>query len=75
MEALSWEFSGEKRRGAQNSECTATVVSKRYFAKNVVFYIINNAGNLKIWILDESSNRNECLGATWGETSHGNGYT
>ena len=29
----------------------------------------------KMWLLDESSNENECPEATCGESSHGNGYT
>ena len=76
MGALSWEFSREKQTttGAPNSKCTAPLEFKRLFTKQLVFCIINNAENPKIYHLGVSSHGNECPGATWGESSHGNEY-
>ena len=40
MGASSWEICYEKKRGAPNSKCSASLVTKRYFVKNYVFYAI-----------------------------------
>ena len=38
--ALNWDFFVKKKHGAQNSKCAASLVFKRSFAKNIVFYVI-----------------------------------
>ena len=39
--APNWDLFSCKNHRAQNSECTASLKSKRFFAKNIVFYVIS----------------------------------
>ena len=55
-----------KKYGAPNSKCSASLETKRVFANNVVFYVIKHTRKPNIWHLGVSSHGNECPGATWG---------